>query len=781
MSVVAPRAPRGVRALLATALVAVGTCTSLGAVAAMLGTGGWRGATWGSVLVVAGVVAATRAATRTWWLPSAVGLVAAALLVVLRYGAPPGRLQLVPDGDTVDRARAAWSDGLAYIDHAVAPMDVTKPSEMVLVVAALGVLLVADLLAVGLGRPAWAGLAFLLMWLPGLYLGIGSGVAALLWTGITFLLLLALVSAPAVQGDDERSRWTTTSLVASVAVVVGALVLGPVLAALPGWSDLRIPSFGSGAAGPLRLSDQLDLRHSLGARSGQTVLTYTVRPYPADDAVTPADQEPGPDLPNPTATDAVSVGAGSLGPLRAFTLTQFDGRTWTPTDPSASSPVSSTTLLSPVAALQGQEPSADRGTLAQVDVNVGTLDETRLPIGIFARTVAARGQWEYDAAQDEVFGSSPTRGGDSYSMVVEIPSLTPDDLAAAQAPAPADAATTGVLEVPATSHSDDIAALAKKITADATSPYAQAMDLQSYLRSTANFTYDTRVAPARTDDAVWDFLQDRHGYCVQFATSMTIMARTLGIPARVGIGFLPGSTDGDGTYTVTGKQAHAWPELYFGDDLGWVRFEPTPAVQSGPPPVWSDPFRASQAIDNPDIPHGATAAPTQDSSTSAPGDDETSAPTTTVTTSSTGWLAPVGITLAVVLVLAALALSAVVRVRRRRAEQVTAERAWGRLRRRLAADGVRWSDATTPRDATRTICRQVEERSGHTLPDSALTALTGLSRAVEQQRYAPSPTDVSAGQLSAWVDEAAGAVHDAVGGRSRRGARDGRTAATSTR
>ena len=124
------------------------------------------------------------------------------------------------------------------------------------------------------------------------------------------------------------------------------------------------------------------------------------------------------------------------------------------------------------------------------------------------------------------------------------------------------------------------------------------MALQTFFHATSNFTYDTHVAPARSDDAVWDFIQSTHGYCVQFATSMTIMARTLGIPARVAVGFLPGEAGDDGRYVITGRESHAWPELYF-QDYGWVRFEPTPAIQTGALPVWSDPFAGASGSDRP--------------------------------------------------------------------------------------------------------------------------------------------------------------------------------------
>jgi hypothetical protein len=69
----------------------------------------------------------------------------------------------------------------------------------------------------------------------------------------------------------------------------------------------------------------------------------------------------------------------------------------------------------------------------------------------------------------------------------------------------------------------------------------------------------------------------RSGYCEQFAGAYAALARSLGLPARVAVGFTPGEEDPDapGTYVVTGRNAHAWPEVYF-SGVGWVPFEPTP-------------------------------------------------------------------------------------------------------------------------------------------------------------------------------------------------------------
>src|SRR5690606_8291077 len=143
------------------------------------------------------------------------------------------------------------------------------------------------------------------------------------------------------------------------------------------------------------------------------------------------------------------------------------------------------------------------------------------------------------------------------------------------------------LVVPDTGFQDQIAELAREVTEGTTNRLEQASALQAYLRDTSRFTYSTEGTPAASRDAVWDFLQSRSGYCVQFATAMVVMARTLGIPARVGVGYLPGDFEAaTSSYLVLGRAAHAWPELYF-PRIGWLRFEPTPAIQSGAPPEYT--------------------------------------------------------------------------------------------------------------------------------------------------------------------------------------------------
>lgn len=115
----------------------------------------------------------------------------------------------------------------------------------------------------------------------------------------------------------------------------------------------------------------------------------------------------------------------------------------------------------------------------------------------------------------------------SYAVTTDPRVLSPETLRGSNGPLAVD---NRYLDVPESAHHADITELARNVTGSADDPYDQAMALQTWFRDSENFTYTTDVADAVTGDAVWDFLQDRNGYCVQFATSMTVMARTLASP-----------------------------------------------------------------------------------------------------------------------------------------------------------------------------------------------------------------------------------------------------------
>ena len=132
-----------------------------------------------------------------------------------------------------------------------------------------------------------------------------------------------------------------------------------------------------------------------------------------------------------------------------------------------------------------------------------------------------------------------------------------------------------------------IAQLAKQITASANSNYSRARAVEQYLQS--NFGYTLELPGNREPDPLAHFLFERKkGHCEYFASSMTVMLRTLGIPARVVNGFRGGEyNDLTGSYMIREKDAHSWVEAYF-PEYGWVTFDPTPAGPGSEPMTgWS--------------------------------------------------------------------------------------------------------------------------------------------------------------------------------------------------
>lgn len=153
------------------------------------------------------------------------------------------------------------------------------------------------------------------------------------------------------------------------------------------------------------------------------------------------------------------------------------------------------------------------------------------------------------------------------------------------------------------------AALAERFAAQYPGePFRQLVSLQQWFRS--EFVYDLGVGAPQGDNALDDFLfRTRTGFCQHFATAFAAMARSLGYPARVGVGFVPGERQDDGSWLVRGRDAHAWPEVWVAG-LGWVAFEPTPGRGV---PSWAPDGVVAPVDDDggsvPTLPPATTASP----------------------------------------------------------------------------------------------------------------------------------------------------------------------------
>jgi hypothetical protein len=116
------------------------------------------------------------------------------------------------------------------------------------------------------------------------------------------------------------------------------------------------------------------------------------------------------------------------------------------------------------------------------------------------------------------------------------------------------------------------------VAGKARTPYAAAVDLESWFRSRGGFRYTDHPSVFGPAPLVGFVAETRAGYCQYFAGAMALMLRYLGVPARVAVGFSSGSYDAKtGVWTVTDHDAHAWVEVWF-RGYGWLPFDPTPSA-----------------------------------------------------------------------------------------------------------------------------------------------------------------------------------------------------------
>ncbi len=179
--------------------------------------------------------------------------------------------------------------------------------------------------------------------------------------------------------------------------------------------------------------------------------------------------------------------------------------------------------------------------------------------------------WNAEISSLTVDNELENSDGLSYRITSALPAYTGDELRAAP-PVTDDGVIDRYTALPG-DLTPVVGELARTIVAGQTGAYDQMMALQAHFQQ---YDYSLELGP-RQGDPIEQFLAERVGFCQQFSGTFALMARSLGIPARVAVGFTWGDpVEGEpSTYRVTGRHAHAWPEVYF-QDLGWVAFEPTP-------------------------------------------------------------------------------------------------------------------------------------------------------------------------------------------------------------
>ena len=262
-------------------------------------------------------------------------------------------------------------------------------------------------------------------------------------------------------------------------------------------------------------------------------------------------------LVNRSNTEMFTVSAALGRYWRVTGLTEFDGETWTLPDAQL------------VRADSTLNPSTPWSRVVQQQFTISRLGGPLLPAALAPLEVGLPDLLWLPVTDTLLLDDGSLEQGQTYSVSSDVGVAPLEVLRAASVVTPPSA---DLLDLP-TDLPPEVGQLAAEVTSGAPTPYDTARQLQDWFRQ--NFVYDLNVQRGHSDDAISAFLRLRRGYCEQFAGTFAVMARSLGLPSRVAVGFTQGELRSDGRYRVLGRHAHAWPEVWF-DKVGWVAFEPTP-------------------------------------------------------------------------------------------------------------------------------------------------------------------------------------------------------------
>jgi transglutaminase-like putative cysteine protease len=183
-----------------------------------------------------------------------------------------------------------------------------------------------------------------------------------------------------------------------------------------------------------------------------------------------------------------------------------------------------------------------------------------------------------------LYSNKRLRAGNVYQIVSAVSRADPDTLRGAGEDYP-DWIEQRYLQLPDTV-TDRTKDLAQEITAGQETVFDKAQTIEEYLRE--NLNYDLSVSAPPEDQDFVDFVlfDMQAGYCDYYATSFVVMARSVGIPARIAMGYAQGEYDRDAeAYRVRANNGHSWPEVFF-PNYGWIQFEPTVIID---PVDWPEP------------------------------------------------------------------------------------------------------------------------------------------------------------------------------------------------
>ena len=699
--------------LAAVALAALSVAAGLG-FDRVFATGRWLAPVVGAAVLPFLLGALAR--TRRWsvLLTTATSLLGLTLFVV--WVVEPGTTVFgIPGTETLDALRDDAREGWELLRNSRAPAPVTNGGLLLAVIATWVMSQAADHLAFRRHATVGAVMPPLVLFVVTAVLGTDDGrfrwTLAFALAAVAFLLLQhqALLERGRARFAGPRvasgAGFALAGVAAGVAAVLGGMVIAPAL-----------PGAGSEAV--------LDYRGLVDNDPG----TYrTVTPIAGVRST----------LLRPDEELLFTVRSPQREYWRIAGLDEFDGDVW-----KLSSTEGSVT--------EGLDDEAVAGEIVQ-EFEIGPLGERWMPAAYEPTAVAGVDVLFVDETSTLVTAGDSVSGID-YTVTSEVPptALSEEQRDAADGVIPDEVVPYLVLpgDFP-----DEIRDEAERVTAGLENPYDRAVALDQYFES--GFTYDLGVDYGHSDDAMLDFLAERRGFCEQFASTYAAMARAMGLPARVAVGFTPGTETTPGVYEVTTHDAHAWPEVWM-DGVGWMRFEATPP-SAEPGGADGDGAVVGEEVPAPGT-EPETPAPTSPPATTPPpapdAEIEIDSPTIDAPDGGgdgveMGWWAAIAVGVALVgglLAYVGVVLGAKARRRARRRtdpDPATAVRgAWADTLDRLGEAGIAPSRAATPLEAAQAAVTSA--------PVEAREPLRSLAATFTETEYSPHAPDADDAR-AAWA------------------------------
>ncbi|MBY8872791.1 DUF3488 and transglutaminase-like domain-containing protein [Micromonospora sp. PLK6-60] len=524
-----------------------------------------------AVAVVAGVAALTRLVRAPLW-GQILGMLAG-LLLALTWIFPGGTeaLLFLPTPATFAHFGELLSASAQDMRSYGVKVPDTEPLLFITVLGIGGVAVLVDVLAVGLRRPALAGLPMLAIYsvpvavyvdsVPALPFAIGA--AGYLWLLISDNVDRVRRFGRRFTGEGrDIDVWEASPLAAAgrrLAVLGVALAVALPLA-VPGMTGGLLNSFnsgtgdGTGTGRPGQGSpSRIDLFAALSGQLNQTQVMDLVK-------VTTTDPDP------------FYLRLGVVDDLRP---NGFQAR------PPTGQPANRTLPDPSERTARGVVQRTYRATVeVSKNLNMPMLPVYTEPV----RTEDLSGAWLYDPNMQILFSNRDNSRGKRYAFDFVRSTYSPELLRQVR-PLPSDHPIKRLTVTPAVRQVD---ALVKELVQGKQTEYDKVLAIYDHFSASNGFSYRVTTEEGSSGEEIVDFLTNKVGYCQQYAAAMAWLVRAAGIPARVAVGFTRGSSAEGNTYTLTNRNLHAWTEVYF-DGMGWVPFDATPAygVQGSTRSAWA--------------------------------------------------------------------------------------------------------------------------------------------------------------------------------------------------